>query len=217
VTPENKDAYKRRKRGLATVITVLAPLFIFDWIELFGRFCAPKAIGSFACLALPFTKLSLLVFPHHLADYAQSQCIATAQLSEPALSISFYMLKTAVTLTATAILSSWVLILPDQILPANVRAAKAAIIDKVISNIDKQGGRFGAFKKLGPVLFGLGLFCFYLRFTLETRPKYFKTDLLGKLDEDFNCLIMFTTLALLASYVVSIALFGLHRRRTPTY
>jgi hypothetical protein len=206
----NRDDNTRRQRNSAAILVVLGPYLFLDWLELFGRMYAPEPIGHFACFALPVAKLSILFLPHQLTDYAQGQC--GARLYEPALSIAFYMLKIALAVIVILMSLLWLLVIPVQIMPARLRKARARIIDKVRTNMDQQGGIVAALRKLLPTLLGLGLFCVYWYYALDTRPAYFKTDLVGKVKEDVDSLFIFITCALLASCFISLAVYNMSKR-----
>jgi len=202
---------KNKPIDLMVIVWALSPFLILDWLELAGRFYSPETSKRFACSVLPFLKIAVIFIPLHLSQFATAQCVGHPE--EPTVSIVFFMLKVTLTLVAIAILSLWILVLPIRILPARLRKARTGAIEKIINNIEKQGGVIPAFKNLFPTLLGLALFCLYLYGTLDARPQYFKIDFTAKLREDFSCLILSITSALFTSYIVSLIIYRLNKRK----
>jgi hypothetical protein len=130
--------------NLVAILFILGPFIILDSIEIFGRHTAPEELGHFACSILPFTKISVPLVSHQLADFAQNQC--ATQLHEPALSILFFMLKIALAMTAGVIMGIWIYIIPVWLLPKSLAKTRAATFDRIINAIEKNGGVGGGYK-----------------------------------------------------------------------
>ena len=73
-------------------LALIAPYFLLDGIALLGRDYFSQPLARFACFIQPYLIASKIFIPTQLIDYANAQC-ATGMLQEPALSITFFMLK----------------------------------------------------------------------------------------------------------------------------